>query len=128
MNKQKRLYVLMMLMVGWLFIMPIQAFAAVEDVGHGEGGDRIQYDNPQDTEEAWFNLFDEWEKFLVFILAFGLLTSILIFIVLMVKLSQSGDNPFDRRQVLGDIFVLLVTTAILGSFGVFFAVVVGIFS
>ncbi|MEK5209495.1 hypothetical protein [Psychrobacillus sp. FSL H8-0510] len=123
-NKWNAVGVFLFMCLLLLFVSPTVTHAQQEDIGLGGGADRIQYDDPKNVDEAWFNLYEDWQKFLAFVLAFGLLTSILIFIMLMMKLSNTGDNPYERQAVLKDILVLFVTTAILGGFGLFVTLVI----
>lgn len=47
--------------------------------------------------------------------AFGILTGILAFIVLLMQLSANGDNPNERTKILKELFIVGITTALLGS-------------
>lgn len=53
------------------------------------------------------------------ILGFGMLTGLLAFIVLLMRLSATGDQPQARAEILKEMLAVGVTTAVIGSFGTF---------
>lgn len=60
----------------------------------------------------------EVDTITAWIAAFGVLTAILIFIIHMIRLAHYGDNPYERQEVVKDIWITVITTALLGSIGV----------
>lgn len=49
------------------------------------------------------------------LIAFALSTSVLIFIIHFIRLANSFDHPFMRRQVQRDIFITGIVTALIGG-------------
>lgn len=68
--------------------------------------------------QAWKEFMDEWKIVIGYIEAFGLFTSILIFILQMIKLGSLPNHPVQRRACMQNILVSLVCTALLGGVGI----------
>lgn len=67
----------------------------------------------------WDRFMELYNEILTYILGFGALSSFLIFIVIMLRLSAPADHPILRRKLMVDALVSLACTAILGAFGIF---------
>lgn len=109
----------------WLFLLLLvfgypHLLAARPELENEGAGGRIQFADPANITQAWSNFYQDWEGLLTFVIAFGILTALLAFIYLMIKLAMAGDNPFERQEVFKELLVLAVTTAILGAFGLAF--------
>lgn len=129
-HKQFKFILFSFILIGSSFLFSETAIAApTEDDSVGTGfSSREMYTWHQqwqdDEVKQSFDLFqNEWTTFLTFVAAAALLTCILTFIVLMLKLGSSGDNPYVREKVTRDILVLLVTIAILGAASVVLALI-----
>lgn len=63
------------------------------------------------------------------IMAFTILTGILAFIVLFIKLAKNGDKPQERSKVLNELFVVGIITSLAGSFtlvlNLFYSIMIG---
>lgn len=78
-----------------------------------------------DSVTAAFNaLYADWRVFLAWLSGIATLTCILAFIVLMIKLGAAGDNPYERRKVMKELMIVLITTALTGSATLIFALMV----
>lgn len=71
----------------------------------------------QGFSDAWTALFNEYKLQIAGFIGFGLATSILAFIVNLLKLGNSGSNPQQRSHILKELVALVITTALLGSVG-----------
>lgn len=118
------------LFAGLFPLVPHQAFAYT-DLNEGPGPvidnpgyKRIQHDDPETIDEAWVNFNNDWSDFLNMFIALGLLSSVGIFIYLMIQLAGSASNPYEREKVQKDILVLLVVTACLGGIGTLSAILI----
>lgn len=52
------------------------------------------------------------------LMGFALSTSVLIFLIHFIRLANSYDHPFMRRQVQRDIFITGIAVAMIGAIGV----------
>lgn len=66
-------------------------------------------------KEAWNAFFAEWRIILAAFSGIGALTSILVFIVHMIKLGAMPEHPIQRGQVLNGLLISAITTAMLGG-------------
>lgn len=67
---------------------------------------------------------DTIDGFANIILAFGLVSSVLILIIHFIRLGGSESNPMQRNKVLKDIATTLVITALMGSVGLISKIVI----
>lgn len=73
--------------------------------------------------KAWNSLFNEYSIFVSGFIGFSLLTSILVFIVHLIKLGSEGNaNPIIRAKIFKDILISGITTALLGCIGVIYVI------
>jgi len=67
------------------------------------------------------SFFSDWQLFISGFMGVAILSSVLIFIIHMIKLATSGgSHPMIRRKIMGDILVSGVTTALLGGISLVF--------
>lgn len=65
--------------------------------------------------------------FLTFMLGVTVLTVILAFLYLFIKLASNGDNPSVRNEIFREMLVLAVIAAMLGGFSFFYFFFYGLF-
>lgn len=65
--------------------------------------------------DAWKSFFAEYRIVMAYIAGFGALTSILVFIYHFVQLGIHGDNPSRRQEILWNLFISAICTALLGG-------------
>jgi len=66
-------------------------------------------------DEAWKSLMKEYRVIIASISGIGALTSVLVFIFHFVKLGSMPSHPIQRREVLNNMLISAVTTALLGG-------------
>lgn len=86
----------------------------------------VLHSNKKQVESGFRNLMDEYKIILSGLIAFGMLTGILAFIILLMQLSSKGDNPQARSEIIGKMFKVGITTALLGAFAAVVAIYYGI--
>lgn len=69
------------------------------------------------VNESFGKLKKEINDITKFVVAGGLLTSVLVLIILFIKLGTIPTRPFDRRKVLNDIVIVAICTAGMGALG-----------
>lgn len=107
------------LMVSGLFILsthPVYADTATTHVQLKQG-----------FSEAWTALFNEYKLQLVGFIGFGMMTSVLAFIINLLKLGQNATNPQQRSHIIKELIAIAITTALLGSVGLVTAIIYNIF-
>jgi hypothetical protein len=67
------------------------------------------------TDEAWKAFMDEYRVILAAIAGIGALTSILVFIFHFIKLGTMPSHPIMRREVMNNMLVSAICTALLGG-------------
>lgn len=67
--------------------------------------------------ESYGKLKESINDITKFVVAGGLLTSVLILIVLFIRLGSIPTRPFDRRKVINDIIIVAICTAGMGGLG-----------
>lgn len=77
--------------------------------------------------KAWAVLFDEYKIHIAGFIGLGLVSSILAFIINLLKLSQASSNPHQRSRIIKELIVLMITTGLLGSVGVIAGLLYNIF-
>lgn len=65
--------------------------------------------------DAWTDFFKEYRVVMAYISGFGALTSILVFIHHFLQLGASGSNPAKRQEVLMNLLISSICTALLGG-------------
>lgn len=75
------------------------------------------------TNEALANFQEVVGKYGDILMAFALSTSVLIFIIHFIRLANSYDHPFLRRQVQRDIFITGIVVAMIGAIRIIGAIV-----
>ena len=81
--------------------------------------------NDEGVKAAFDAFFTDWQMFLAFLSGLTVLTCILAFIILMVKLANAGSNAYERSEVMKQIVAVLVTAALAGSASVVFILLSG---
>lgn len=114
------------LLTGWLLLeRKANAVVVDVDIGYAGRGDQvISAEEKSGMTLAWEAFFTQWKTFIAFIAGLGALTSVLVFIFLMLKLGKSGDNPMERSKIMRDLMICLLVTALLGSSSLIFALFV----
>jgi len=69
----------------------------------------------QKFKDAWNAFFAEWRIVLAAFSGIGALTSVLVFIVHMIKLGAMPEHPIQRGQVMNGLLISAITTALLGG-------------
>lgn len=77
--------------------------------------------------EAWTALFNEYKLQIAGFIGFGLMTSVLAFVINFLKLGQSATNPQQRSHILKELIAIGITTALLGSVGLVMAIFYNLF-
>lgn len=67
------------------------------------------------TDEAWKAFMDEYRVILAAIAGIGALTSVLVFIFHFIKLGTMPSHPIQRREVMNNMLISAITTALLGG-------------
>lgn len=117
--------VMMFIMMTTFFANPLTAIAREEEgagftMGSSSPSNKYSKIDETSTEGAFDRFFTDWHVFMSFLAGFATLSSILAFIVLMVRLANSADNPYERSKVLREILVVLVVAALTGAATVVF--------
>lgn len=69
------------------------------------------------VNESYGKLKESINDITKFVVAGGLLTSVLILIILFIRLGTIPGRPFDRRKVINDIGIVAICTAGMGALG-----------
>lgn len=72
----------------------------------------------QGVNESYAKLKDTINDITKFVVAGGLLTSVLLLIIHFIRLGSIPARPFDRRKVLNDIGIVAICTAGMGALGI----------
>lgn len=80
------------------------------------------FDNPM---LAFFHSLNGFSRIVVIIHGLGIVTSLLIFIVNMVKLAGSGDNPQKRAQAVTGLLWAGLAIALLGGLAILLPILMG---
>lgn len=79
----------------------------------------------KDIGQAWSELVAEYRVIVAGITGFGAVTSVLIFIYHFIKLGAVADNPWERREVMKNILISGICTALLGGISLILVLFVG---
>lgn len=78
--------------------------------------------------KAWQELFTEYKIQLAGFIGFGILTSILAFIINFMKLARySNYSPTTRATIVRELIAIAITTALLGSVSIVMGLFYGLF-
>jgi len=98
---------------------PLQAFAEERDVAEAD---------VNELNEGLKKFIDEYNIIVAGVLGFGLLTGLLAMIYLIMKLSAVGDQPQARAEVLKEMMMVGITTALIGAFsfilGTYYSIII----
>lgn len=68
-----------------------------------------------DGESSFNNFFEKYRGVITAVSGIATLTMVVFFILGLIKLAKSGDNPTDRKKASGSIIVTGIAMALLGS-------------
>lgn len=110
----KRLIVFTLILLIGFLINTEFAYASGNGLGSGFG-------------KAFKSLFDEYKLHLAGFIGFGLVTSLLAFVVNFMRLGQYSDNPQKRSEVIKELITVGICTALLGSITVISGILYSMF-
>lgn len=67
------------------------------------------------TDEAWKAFLDEYRVILAGMAGIGALTSVMVFIFHFIKLGTMPSHPIQRREVMNNMLISAICTALLGG-------------
>lgn len=70
--------------------------------------------------DALNNLYSESSFIFLAIIGVSVLTCAIVIIILLVKLSQSGSNPVERKDIIKELFVVFLCLGLFGSIPIIF--------
>ena len=97
-------------------LMVIQFFV-IES--HAVSGQFPQYVK-QEVTGSFANFIAEYQVLLSGVWGFFMASSVLVFIIHLIKLSQYSNMPLVRMKIMNDMLITGICTACLGSFGLVF--------
>lgn len=107
------IYTVMAMITSYLFMMiPAQAMNTI----------------PEKVGDALNNFYKEYWFYIAVFVAIGVLTGLLAFIVLLIKLGRYGDNPQERSKVIKEMIAVAGTTAALGALNFILALYFSLFN
>lgn len=71
--------------------------------------------NSEELQQGMANLWDKYWFYLAVIVALGVLTGLLAFIVLFMRLGANSTNPQERSRIFKEMLAVAISTAALGS-------------
>lgn len=71
---------------------------------------------PKELVKAMGNLWNEYWFYIAVFIAFGVLSGILAFIVLFMRLGANSTNPQERSRIMKEMIAVAICTALLGAF------------
>lgn len=98
-EKTKKLKKYVPLILFFIFVLSINAHA----------GGKIT------LPQAWKEFMDEYRMMLAYFSGFGVLTSILVGIILMLKLATMPNHPIQRRNCIAGIITSFICMSLLGG-------------
>ena len=107
MNK-KNLCFRLMLVLGSIFAFPLKVLAASRSTDKG-------------FIEALNNLYAESSFIFTAIIGVSILTCAAVIIILLVRLSNSGSNPSERKDIIKELLVVFVCLGLFGAVPLIFA-------
>lgn len=81
----------------------------------------------ENLKQALNDFYEEYWFYIAVFIAIGVLTGLLAFIVLLIKLGRYGDNPQERSKVINEMIAVACTTAALGAFNFILALYFSLF-
>lgn len=97
------------------YIVPVQAEQIQKDTG---------ISGVNDSLSKLKTTINDITKFIV---AFGLITSVLLLIIHFIRLGMIPARPFDRRKVLNDIAIVFICTTAMGALGLIAALIISVY-
>jgi|HigsolmetaAR206D_1030411.scaffolds.fasta_scaffold00003_115 heme/copper-type cytochrome/quinol oxidase subunit 2 len=74
------------------------------------------------------NLWDKYWFYIAIFITFGVLTGLLAFIILFVRLARHATNPQERSRIFHEMMAVAATTAALGAINLIVALYLSIFN
>ena len=75
----------------------------------------MQGANTELLQQAFTAFVSEYSLLLSVVSGFGILTGILAFIVLFMRIGANGDNPQERAKAAKELIVVVISTSAVGS-------------
>ncbi|MBR5180568.1 MAG: hypothetical protein IKW90_17470 [Lachnospiraceae bacterium] len=73
------------------------------------------FDEKTDSTSTWNTIFQKYKVIITGISGLATLTFIAIFVILMLKLAKSSDNPTERSKILNGVIWTCIALALTGS-------------
>lgn len=70
----------------------------------------------QNLQKSIGNLWDHYWFYIAVFIGIGVLTGVLAFIVLFMRLGASGDKPQERSRIFREMIAVAICTSLLGAF------------
>lgn len=83
---------------------------------------------PNELVKGMSNLWDKYWFYIAVFVALGVLTGLLAFIVLFIRLGANSTNPQERSRIMKEMIVVASCTAALGGFVFIVTVFLAIFN